>query len=125
MLDSFLSEYVMPVDQLARSSTEQVRLRSAGSDAIAQLLHLASHRLFAQRRFDEVRPSFDVPVPLEPTFFVVISAFIIGKAADIWRSRSTSTRPAAVPSGMHSRLFYGQWMRPSPIAAMTARPLVA
>jgi hypothetical protein len=40
MLDSFLSEYVMRVDQLARSSTEQVRLRSAGSDALAQLLHL-------------------------------------------------------------------------------------
>jgi hypothetical protein len=53
-----------------------------------------------------------------------ISAFIIGKAADIGRSRSRSTRSAAVPSGMHSRLFYGGWIRACAIAAMTARPFV-
>lgn len=54
----------MAADQLARSSAEELRCRSACSDAVAQLFHLPSRRLFAKCRFIEVRPSIDVAVPL-------------------------------------------------------------
>lgn len=54
----------MAVDQLARSSTEELRSRCACSDAVAQLLHFAAHRFFAECSFVEVRPPFDVAVPL-------------------------------------------------------------
>jgi len=115
----------MAADQLAGSSAEALRSHSTSSDPVTQLLHLPPHRLFAECRFVEVRPSFDVAMPLRSNFFVVISAFIIGKAADIWRSRSTSARSASVRSGMHSRLFYGAWMRAIAIATTTARLFVA
>jgi len=39
------------------------------------------------------------------------------------RSRSTSTRFAAVPSGMHSQLFYGRWARTHPRRCPRERPL--
>lgn len=54
----------MAADQLARSSAEELRCRSATSDAVAQLFHLPAHRLFAECRFVEVRPAIDVAVPL-------------------------------------------------------------
>lgn len=58
----------MAIDQLARSSAEKLRSRSATSDAVAQLLHLPAHRLFAECRFIEVRPPIDVAVPLRSDF---------------------------------------------------------
>src|SRR5215210_6093972 len=54
----------MAVDQLARSSAEELRCGSACSDAVAQLFHLSAHRLFAECRFIEIWPSIDVAVPL-------------------------------------------------------------
>jgi hypothetical protein len=64
VLDACFTWYAMAVDQLARSSAEELRSRSATSGAVAQLLHLSAHRLFAERRFIEIRSSFDVAVPL-------------------------------------------------------------
>lgn len=58
----------MAVDQLARSSAEQLRSCSACSDAVAQLFHLPAYRVFGQCRFVEVRPSIDVAVPLRSDF---------------------------------------------------------
>ena len=58
----------MAVDQLARSSAEELRCRSAWSDAIAQLFHLPAYRLFAESCFVEIRPSLDVAVPLRSDF---------------------------------------------------------
>ena len=66
VLDACLTEYAMAVDQLAHSSAEALRSRSANSDAVAQLLHLPAHRLFAERCFVEVRSPLDVAVPLRP-----------------------------------------------------------
>lgn len=102
MLDAFLSQHVMPVDQLARSSTEQAHLCSAGSGTIAQLLHLASHPVFGECCFVEVGPTIDVAVPLDPTFFVVICAFIIEKPADKWSSRSTRCGYPCSMADVHS-----------------------
>jgi hypothetical protein len=58
------AQLVVTVDQVARSSTEQLRLRATDSDAIAQLLHLAARRFFGQRGLVEVWSSGDVAVPL-------------------------------------------------------------
>ena len=55
---------VVTRDQLARPSTEQLRLRAAESDAIAQLLHLPADCFFGECRLVEVGPSGDVVVPL-------------------------------------------------------------
>lgn len=60
----------------------QVRLCSAGSGPVAQLLHLASHRVFGQGGFVEVGPPIDVAVRFRSDFFVVISTFIFEKPAD-------------------------------------------
>jgi hypothetical protein len=60
----FRARLVVTGDQLARATTEQLCRRATGADAIAQLLHLAARRFFAERRLVEVWPSIDVALPL-------------------------------------------------------------
>jgi hypothetical protein len=64
----FRARLVVTRDQLARSSSEQLRHRATGTEAVAQLLHLAARRFFGERGLIEVWPSGDVAVPLRSDF---------------------------------------------------------
>jgi hypothetical protein len=68
MLAARLAGFAVSRDQLARPAAEKLRSRTAGSQAIAKLLHLPPCRFLRQRRFVEVRPPIDRCVLLAPDF---------------------------------------------------------
>jgi hypothetical protein len=108
---AFGSRLVMTGDQLARSSTERLRLRAADSEPVAQLLHLATHCFFGERGLVEVRSSCDVAVPLRSDFACGDFRIYRGKPADKEGSTASGATFFAGFSREHNVLFYSACRR--------------
>lgn len=81
---------VMTVHQLTGSSAEKSRLRSAGTEPIAQLLDHSPRSFFGQRRLIDVRSSVEIGMPLRSD--LLSSDFCIHRGESAERPRHAATR---------------------------------